>query len=228
MKKIIAAVLLYSFAMMASAAQTYILFGDSIMSEVFPSTVGGPNGKAIELTANRVMLQADVNVRNLSSPGKRLGGAQFSFTDAVTLMRSVGGVFNYYNGVIVQAGTNDFENSVPKAESVNSLIAIITEARRLNKKVMVMDPIWRRDEGTPNSIGLTLAAYRWDMAIACGMNADVCHWVSRTGTVFDTDSASPLYNANEVAKSKELHLNAEGHRRYADWMLLKAAEFGLF
>jgi hypothetical protein len=225
-------VLALAFALLLSvnahAAKTCIMFGDSIMSEVYPSTVSGPTGKAIELAANRVMLQADVNIRNLSSPGKRLGGSTYSYTDAVTLMRSVGGFFSYYNCVIVAAGTNDYSGSIPVEESVASLKAIIEEAQVRGKRVLVMDMIWRRGEETPNALGLTLGAYRWNIAITCGMYPDVCIWGSRTGTVFDNSDASALYSAKEVQEGKELHLNAEGHRRYADWMMLKAAEKSLF
>ncbi len=228
MKKILAFTFLLSASFAANAAQTWFLFGDSIMSEVFPSTVDGPFGKAMEMAANRIQMERDVNIRNFSSPGKKLGGDTFSFKDGVTLMKTTGGVFNYYQGVIVQVGTNDYHASVKWQDTVASLIAIIDEAARLKKKVLVMDPIWRRGEESNNALGWTLGSYRWQMAMTCNKYPGTCFWATRTGTVFDNSGASALYNANEVRDGKELHLNAEGHRRYADWVMKKAAEFKLF
>lgn len=226
MKAFVFAVLI-SMSFMANAAKTCILFGDSIMSNVSPSSIGGPTGKAMELAANRSQMEADVIIRNLSSPGNSLGGSTYSFSNGAQLIRQIAGFYNFYDCIIVQAMTNDFGRSVPWQESVASLNAIIQEAARTNKKVMVMDAVYRWNEETPNSLGHTLGVYRWNIAIACGMQSNTCIWASRTGTVFDS-AAPELYSAQEVEDGKILHLNAEGHRRYADWMMYEAAKNKLF
>lgn len=239
MKKVltplVAATLLASAQMVAAASSTppgvtptWLLFGDSIMSTVYPSVVGGPQGKAIELTATRVTLQSDIIIRNLSSPGHALGGPGHSFSNGVELMREMGGLFSSYNGTIVQALTNDFGLSVPVAETKKSLNAIILESRRLKRPVIVMDAIWRWNEETPNKQGLTLESYRNAARDTCNLYPGTCYFFSREGTVFNSASAIKLYTPNETSKGIALHLNAEGHRRYADWMILQAAKNRLF
>jgi hypothetical protein len=217
-----------AFTAQAQAAKTCIMFGDSIMSEVYPSTVGGPNGKAMELASNRAQMEADVIIRNLSSPGHALAGPTHSFANGVDLMREVGGMFGYYSCLIIQAGTNDFKRNVPWQDTVASLNAMLSEAQAKGKKVLVMDAIWRRDEATPNALGHTLAVYRWNIAIKCNEYPGTCFFATRNGTYLNDSSASPLYNANEVENGNELHLNAEGHRRFADWMMYEAAKNSLF
>lgn len=215
------------FAASAQAAKTCILMGDSIMSNVAPSTIGGPTGKSMELAANRAQMEADVIIRNISSPGNSLGGSTFSFSNGAQWVAQIAGAFNFYNCVIVQAMTNDFGRNIPWQDSVAALNAIITEVKKSGRKVMVMDAIYRQNEATPNALGHTLAVYRWNIAIACGMQPDTCIWASRSGTSLD-QGLPELYDPKEVQDGKMLHLNAEGHRRYADWMMYEAAKNGLF
>lgn len=212
----------------AVAAKTCVLVGDSIMSEVYPTTMNGPYGKAMELAANRIQQEADVIIKNISVPANSLGGDTFSFANGTEVLQGIGGAYSYYNCVIIQAGTNDFGKSVPLDKTVAALNSLLTEATRANKKVLLMDAIWRRNENTPNSLGLTLGSYRWALAVECNNHPGVCHFASRTGTVFDSASASPLYTASEIEGVRELHLNAEGHRRYADLVLMKALYYGIF
>lgn len=226
--KNLAVTAMLSTAPIAHAAPTYILFGDSIMSEVYPSTLNGPNGKAIELTATRVSLQADVIIRNLSSPGNSLGGSTFSFKNASSLMGQIGGAFSYYNGTIVQALTNDFGRSIPIVETTQALDSILKTSARLKRPVIMMDAIWRRNETIPNKLGLVLEDYRDAVRTKCAAYPGVCFFISRKGTPFDSAAGYKLYNANEVENGKELHLNAEGHRRYADWLMQNTAKRRLF
>lgn len=211
-----------------SNPKTFLLFGDSIMSSVSPSAVGGSNGAAYALASHLVQEECNVIIKNLSSPGHSIGGPQHSFANGVDLMREFGGMFSAYDGVILQAGTNDFGRGIPIADTLAALTAILQEAQLGGKKVLVMDALWRWNEATPNSQGYTLGAYRWNVAITCNQYPGVGYFCTRTGTVFDNSSASPLYAANEVASGHELHLNAAGHRAYADWLKSKAAAFGLF
>lgn len=208
--------------------KTFLLFGDSIMSGVYPDVVGGEAGAAYSLATHLVQQERNVIIKNMSSPGHAIGGAQHSFANGVELMREFGGMFSAYDGVIIQAGTNDFGRGIPIADTLASLTAILQEAQLGGRKVLVMDSLWRWNEATPNSQGYTLGAYRWNVAITCNQYPDVAHFASRTGSVFDNSSASTLFSADEVAAGHELHLNTAGHRAYADWMIQRAAGFGLF
>lgn len=211
-----------------SNPKTFLLFGDSIMSSVSPSVVGGNNGAAYELASHLVQEECNVIIKNLSSPGHSIGGPKHSFANGVDLMREFGGMFSAYDGVILQAGTNDFGRSIPLADTIASLTAILKEAQQAGKKVLVMDSLWRWNEAVSNAQGYTLGGYRWSVATTCNQYPGVGYFGTRTGSVFDNASASPLYSADEVATGHELHLNAAGHRAYADWLKSKATAFGLF
>lgn len=221
------------FSMNTFAAQTWVLIGDSIMSLVSPSKVNGPEGHANQQAAFLIQKERNVNLRNVSSPGNSLGNKDFSGfaggSNAKAILETIGGVFNYYNGVIVQVGTNDFSRSVPWADTVTGLRHILNQARAMNKKVLVMEPIWRRDQNVKNAAGNTLDTYRFFIYIVCTNEyPDICRYASRSSSALADERAAKFYDANEVAKKKELHLNAAGQRAYANWVKLEAAKNGFF
>ncbi len=161
--------------------------------------------------------------------GNSLGNKDFSGfaggTNAKAILGTIAGIFNYYNGVIVQVGTNDFSRSVPWSDTVTGLRNILNQARAMKKKVLVMEPIWRRDQNIKNAAGNTLDTYRFFMYIVCvNEYPDVCRYAPRSSSALADEKAARFYDANEVSKKKELHLNASGHRAYTDWIKLEAAK----
>lgn len=227
MKKIllVAALLL---PITANAAKTCILVGDSIMSDVSTSVIGGTSGHANQLAASLIQSERNVIIRNISSPGASLAAKNFTgFGNVNQTINMIGGLFSYYNCIIIQAGTNDFGRSEKWEDMVVSLRAVLSNARNMKKRVIMTDLVYRANERTLNKLGYNIDTYRWFRAIVCNEYADVCTFVNREGTVFAKLDKS-LYDANEAAKGTELHLNAKGHRAYADWLMKAAATAKIF
>ena len=211
------------------AMQTWILMGDSIMSSVSPSKINGPIGSAKQLTAFHLMNERDVSIRNISSPGVSLGHKDFTGWNnsqkVYDTLSTIGGGFSAYNGIIVQVGTNDFGRNVHWGDTVTGLRHILNHAKALNKKVMVMEPIWRRNQDVKNSLGFTLDTYRFFMYLVCMQEfPNNCHYASRSSSSLATASASKYFDPAEVKAKSEVHLNAAGHRAYADWIKFEAAK----
>lgn len=214
----------------ANASQTWVVLGDSIMSRVNSSTVNGMDGTANQLSLHLVSAERNVVIKNLSSPGHSLSATDHTgFGNISTELSNIGGMFSYYDGIIIQAGTNDFERDAKWEDMVISVRKILDHARSMNKKVMMMEPIWRRDEAIPNAQANTLNTYRFFLNIVCNQEyADICHFASIGNTVLGSSAGSIYYDANEQATSTEVHLNAEGHRKFADWIKLEATSKGWF
>lgn len=229
MKSIIIGALLSALVSLpVHAATTCVLIGDSIMSGVSPSVIGGPNGRAVELAASVITTRRQVIIKNISSPGNALGPSDYSgFGNVIPTLQMIGGTFSAFNCIIVQAGTNDFGRNININDTTNSLRRIANFAKNNNKKLIVVDPIWRRNEATKNTQGNPLSTYRFYMAIVCQEFPTTCTWVPR-GPTFDSASASKYYDANERAAGTELHLNAAGQAAWADIVIRKAAEKKIF
>lgn len=229
MKNFIIGLLLSFVATFTYAAnKTCILIGDSIMSDVSASSIGGPNGRAVELASHLITARTNVIIRNISSPGNALGANDYSgFGNVTPTINMIGGVFSYYQCIIVQAATNDFGRSIPWEDSVASLRRIITLAKNGGKKVLMVDPIWRRNENVKNSLGHTLGTYRFMLAVACQEQPTTCYWVGRNAN-FDSANGKKYYDMNEQAAGTELHLNAAGQSAWADMVIRVAKDKKIF
>lgn len=226
MARIISALLLIFIASTVTAApKTWIVVGDSIMSEA-------SNGDAQDMATFLIQSEKDVSIRNISSPGAALGAKDFTGYNSdqfVAELARIGGAWSAYHGIIVQAGTNDYGRSIPWADTVEGLRRILSHAKAMNKKVIVLDPIWRAGEDTPNSVGNTLNTYRYFMYLVCvNEYAGTCHFASRMNTIMGTASGASFYKASEVAADTQLHPNVAGHRYLADWIKAEAAAAGYF
>ncbi len=208
--------------------QTWIIMGDSIMSAVSPSKVDGPSGLSSQMTANLLMNEKNISVRNISSPGNSIGHSDSTgFGNTVSVTQSldrIAGFFSFYNGIIIQAGTNDFGRSVSLSTFNKSLEGILSYAQSRNKKVLLMEPIWRRNESVKNQQGLTLNDYSKSMRTLCTKYSSYCHFAERTNSKLGTSNSYVYFDANEIKAKGELHLNASGHRAYTDWIKLEAAK----
>jgi lysophospholipase L1-like esterase len=208
--------------------QTWIIMGDSIMSAVSPAKVDGPSGLSSHMTANLLMNEKNISIRNISSPGNSIGHSDstgFGNTASVTQsLDRIAGFFSFYNGIIIQAGTNDYGRSVSLSTFNKSLEGILSYAKARNKKVLLMEPIWRRNEGVKNKEGLVLSDYSKAMQSLCYKYNTICHFAERKNSKLATINSSGYFDANEVKAKGELHLNAFGHRAYADWIKLEAAK----
>jgi len=203
--------------------KTWIVIGDSIMSFV-------ADGASKQHALTLIQKECDVIFKNLSSPGATLAatdGTGFNSEQVIETINRIAGFFDRWDGVIIQAGTNDHAAGKPLAEMCDSMRRILNHVRASGKKALVLDPIWRAGENTPNALGLTLPNYRMCIAIvAKNEYPDCCTFVSRTGTPLDL--ASNNFAAAEVAAGIQLHPNAAGHRNMADWIKAAAAAAGHF
>lgn len=209
---------------LATATQSWLYIGDSIASRV-------PQGTASQLAMNLVGAERDVIFKSIASPGAVLGRTDYAgFNNATTLaiIDQVKGVNNGLNGIIVQPGTNDFYTSISPADTYASLKNIIAKAKALSLKVLVLEPIWRADEVTPNARNLTLNTYRYYMATACNEEPGTCRFASRFNTMMGTNAGAPYYDSTEVANNAQIHPNAIGQRAIADWIKAEAAAAGFF
>lgn len=211
-----------------NAAPTCVLIGDSIMSSVHRSAIDGPYGDVKESASSIIQDEANVFIRNISSPGASLGSPDATgFGNVKPTLDMIGGMFNYYNCIIIQAGTNDFGRSIRWEDMVSSLRKIMDVAKANNKKVLMTDLIYRSNENQVNSTSYNMHNYRYLRAVVCNEYAGTCFFASRTGTVFDTYTPE-LYDANEIGKNYALHLNAAGHREYANWVISAAKKNNIF
>lgn len=215
------------FAGMANAT-TCALVGDSI-SHGFGVA---PQSRFAHL----LQVENDLIIKDLSSPGLTLGLAPpFGFnSDAIKgQLSTLKGFFNAIDCVIVQAGTNDFGGNASAGaplESTMASLARITQWSRANgKKVLVLDPIWRADENAINTHGRPLADYRYGLLVVCAVqNSDVCTFINRSSSGIDSAASSGDFLSGEVALGKQLHPNAAGHRKMANWIRSGAAAAGIF
>lgn len=209
--------------------QTWIMIGDSIMSSIPPSTLNGSPGSAVQLPQHLLAEECGITVRNISSPGASLGAiGRGGYGNIVPALDTIAGAWNFTNGLIITAGTNDFGTSVSGAAHNEALRKIMAWAKRSGKKVLLMDIPYRQDENKKNKVGLNLGAYRFARAIIGSSEyKGTCYFANRQGTVFDTFTQS-LYDPREVAAGKALHLNAEGLRAFTDWIKSAASTAGYF
>lgn len=223
MKRIIAIALLALASFTANAGPTWVVIGDSILSSV---SGGTSKTNALHL----VSTERDVTFRNLASPGAALGQSDytgFNNTRTIDAMKQIGGAYNFYHGIVIQALTNDFGRSIPWENTVTGLSQIMDYARANGKKVMVLDPIYRDNENTPNGQGDVLNTYRYMAFIVCTQDyGDICHFAHRSNTVLG--SQTDYYTPDEVANNRRLHPNVTGHRKLADWIKAEAADAGYF
>lgn len=204
-------------------SKTWIVIGDSIMSFVAD---GVSRQHALTLVQN----ERDVIFKNIGSPGATMGatdGTGFNSDQVLDTINRISGFFGSWDGVIVQAGTNDHAAGKSLDDVSNSLRRILGHVRAKGKKALVLDLIWRAGENDQNSTGNNLHMYRLCMAIVAKYEfPDCCTFISRTGTPLDVQSDN--YAAAEVAAGKQLHPNATGHRIMADWIKTAAATAGYF
>lgn len=207
-----------------AATKTWIVIGDSILS-------GVPQGQSKDMALNLVSNERDVIFKSIASPGAALAvtdNTGFNNQTTLSVIDQIAGFWAYYDGILIQAGTNDFSRSVSWGDTYNATKAIILKAKALGKKVMILDPIWRADEDTPNAAGNVLNQYRWFMWTICGDYPDTCYFAHRGETVMGTSAGAAFYDATEVAQGKQLHPNVMGHRKLADWIKQEAAKAGFF
>lgn len=207
-----------------ATTKTWIVVGDSIMSYV-------ADGAAAQHALALVQAERGVYIKNISSPGAALGVKDhtgFNTPTTAETIKAISGFFGYYEGIIVQAATNDYGRSIPVNDTLDGLRRILDTAQASGKKVLLLDPIWRAGEGSPNALGWTLDTYRFWMATVCNQYAGTCRWASRANTVMGTASGASFYSAAEVAAGTQLHPNAAGQRHLADWIKAEAAAAGYF
>lgn len=233
MKNAVLALLLSLFAAHANANMTCILFGDSIGSTV-------AQGTANQHFLHLLTAERNVFFRSVASPGATLGHSDytgFNSQRAVEIINQVRGLYGWYGCVIIQAGTNDFgrDDPVSVTKTVESLRRILAKVRADGRKALVMEPIYRDGENTPNSVndalcgatGNTLNCYRYFMGVVCQQEyGDVCHFAKRSNTPMG--ALNNNYSSVEVMNQERLHPNAVGHRKMADWIKAEAAAAGIF
>ena len=212
------AVLFSIFFSVVAMGKTAILIGDSISSGVL-------SGTSKDLYHHLLQEEKDLTIRNLSAGGLALGKkgfAGFNDVNVINTMRRIDGVGGGYDLIIIQAGTNDFGLNVHLGDTITSLKMFLDEARLKNKKVLLMDTLWRHDETTNNASGNPLGTYRLYMWYTCASNySDVCYHAHRQNSVFD--SSNPAYYDTDL-----IHPNVQGHRLLADWIKLEASNAGYF
>ncbi len=192
-----------------------IMVGDSIMSNVFDG------GKVSDSAPWIISAERNVDIRNLSAPSNSLGSADFSGynnPDIQTTYSIIGGAYSKFDYFIVQAGSNDWGRSINPDLTVEAARKIMSYSRYLNKKVLLVDAIYRGNEDVPNNIGLTLNYYRYMLYSVCRQeNPDICRFANRQD--FDGKNHPEYYTVSEAVP---IHLNKAGHAAWARWV---GAEF---
>ena len=213
----------FLFTCTVNAGQTWIVIGDSIMS-------GVAKGTSKQHALNLIAAEKDIYFTNLSSPGSSLGHTDktgFNSTRTTGAIDLLYGYWARYDGVIIQAGTNDYARAVPVADTMASMRRILDKVTADGKKAIVLDPIYRDGEDLANSTGSVLNAYRYFMWHVCENEySSRCHFAHRGNTVMG--AFNNYYDSSEVAANNRVHPNAIGHRKLADWIKLEAAAAGYF
>lgn len=210
----------------AKASQTWIVVHDSIGS-------GVSQGTSSQLAYHLVAEERDIVFKNISSPGSSLGhtdrtGYNSARTNnAIDLIR---GAWNFYDGVIIAAGTNDYTRWVQPDDTVAGLRRILNKVRADGKKALVIPILWRANEDVPNGAGFTVTSYRYVIALTCiNEYPDVCYHAGLNNSPLMTSAgAATDYDATETAQGKQLHLNASGHRKLADYIKLELTNMAAF
>lgn len=195
--------------------QKAVMIGDSIMSNVF-------DGGRVSDSATWVMsAERNIDIRNLSAPSNSLGSVDISGYNGPDIQNTysiVGGIYSKFDYFIVQAGSNDWGRSINPTLTMEALRKVMSYSRYLNKKVLVVDPIYRGNEDTQNGLGLTMNYYRYMIHYVCRQeNPDICRFASRSG--FDGQNHPEYYASTEAIP---IHLNKIGHAAWAKWV---GAEF---
>ena len=198
---------------MAASPNRWILFGDSIQSEVF-GTVAGTNAPATALTASQIPGLANVVLQNISSPGLRMtdggdpGFGAFSNKGAIGLVSGFFGAF----GLIITLGTNDWANPpTTGGEFTTDYRGVIDYAKSLGMVVVCVSPLWRFDEGAPIA------------------HADATYWLAnfrttiqaiaqQEGVYFVDGTLAPCTSHPELY-ADGIHLNQDGHAQFAPWLV---------
>lgn len=210
----------------AKASQTWVVIHDSIGSSV-------AQGTASQLAYHLVSAERDIVFKSIASPSSALGATDrsgynnTSTTGAIDLIR---GAWNYYDGVIIAAGTNDYIRDIQPSSTVAALRRILGKVRADGKKALIMPILWRANENTPNGIGYTVTSYRYVIALTCvNEYPDVCYHAGLNNSPLMTSAgAATDYDATETAQGKQLHLNASGHRKLADYIKLELTNMAAF
>lgn len=211
------------------AAQTWIMLGDSIMSGVSPSVLNGPAGTSVQMATHIIERDRNIIIRNLSSPGHSLAATDHTgFGNIVPSLKNIGGFWSAYNGIIIQAGTNDFSRSSKWEDEVVSLRLILNHAKTMKKKVLMMGIPYRDDWQTLNALGYDLNTYRFFAYLVCVEFPGTCFYGTMDGQTTLAVRTPSLYDPAEVAQGKALHLNAAGHAEFARWVKAQAAIHNLF
>lgn len=225
LNKFIAALLLAIIAPVVTAApKTCVLLGDSIMAGV---SGGQVQDNAVELVSK----ERNIYIKNLASPGASWGlglGWGFNIPSTVEFLRTLDGPFGYTSCYILQLGTNDFGLNVDWSVTTESAHKVLKYAKDTNKKVLMLDPIWRANEDVPNAKGNVLNATRFFLYLACNEYPGTCFFAHRGNTPMGTSAGAAHYDAGEVAAGAQLHPNVYGHRLLADWIKAEAAAAGIF
>lgn len=208
-----------------AATKAVVVIGDSILAQGVPQGVAKQHALAI------ITQERDVTFKNIASPGAALGindKTGFLPASTVSTLNQLAGYWGAVDGIIIQAGTNDFGRNVPWADSYNSTVQILNWANANGKKVLILDPIWRAGEDTPNALGNTLNTYRYFQLVACNNYPAICRFGHRENSVLGTSAGAANYDSAEVASGTQLHPNVNGHRILATWIEAEAAALGLF
>jgi hypothetical protein len=209
----------------AGAGQkTWIVVGDSIMSKT-------GDGQAKDFVLHLITQERNVLFRNISSPGASLGGKDytgFNNPSTIATFDEICGALSYCDGILIQAGANDFQASIDVTETEASIRRILAYVRSHGKKAIVTDIIWFAKENQPNALGYPVAKYREVRAASCIVAySDVCVFASRSETPLGSPSTT-LFASAEVMLGRQVHPNIAGHRALADWIEIVAASAELF
>jgi lysophospholipase L1-like esterase len=109
----------------------------------------------------------------------------------------------YGNPIVVFLGTNDWGSGIAIVKFRISYSNFLRVLDRSHPQVICVTPIWRKDEDTPNSVGLTLDDYRKAITQICAADRH---------PVIDGSSLIPHDPKNYI---DGLHPNDAGYAYYA-------------
>lgn len=203
----------------ADAHQRCIIAGDSVQTYVYAPT--GIISNARDLTSNLIPQLTNVSIQNISSAGQRMAsGGYYGYglvSNLATLWYLQGG--KAANCIIITLGTNDWASpAVGAQEFITAYRNVIRYSKVLGMQVIVVPPLWRRHEidfvAKPDG-NFTIQQFR---EYAAGVGYE------EGAKVFDASQIGLM----PVHFSDGLHLNAEGHRLFANALVEKMRVWGFW
>lgn len=214
-------VLAFAFFPLNAAAQNmpWIVIPDSI-------TTVPDGGVPTDLPWSLITQEREVVFDSIGGSGAAMGSTRlgsYNSSAIPTTMDRICGYFSQCEGVVLQAGVNDYFLATTWADHRTSILRVLDWADARNKRVLMLDLVYNRtaELGAPtNAAGLTFASIRNARFLECAARAPRCVFALRPANL---NVLTPGFYQPDGT-----HLTPAGRRAYTDWVESVAAANSLF